>query len=137
MSSRAYLAAYSPVLDTTFDNDFREGQQRAVAYDDIDPSDFAEFLLAIYPVQKDIEAEYVPGLARLADRFHVKSFMKKCLAFLETDTELLDINKLLLADELNLVELRAKLINQLTESDMKLLHYPHIFMKPICFTGNL
>lgn len=55
MSSRAYLAAYSPVLDTTFDNDFREGQQRAVAYDDIDPSDFAEFLLAIYPVQKDIE----------------------------------------------------------------------------------
>lgn len=33
--------------------------------------------------------------------------MKKCLAFLETDTELLDINKLLLADELNLVELRV------------------------------
>lgn len=53
VSSRAYLAAYSPVLDATFNNNFREGQQMAVTYDDIDPSDFAEFLLAIYPEHKD------------------------------------------------------------------------------------
>lgn len=55
VSSRAYLAAYSPVLDATFSDSFREGQQMIVTYDDIDPSDFAEFLLAIYPEQKDIE----------------------------------------------------------------------------------
>lgn len=84
-ANKALLAALSPVFDTMFFGELKEGGDVEIV--DADTDGFKEFLQFFYLDKVTLTLRNIETVARLADKYDVLNYVKTCSAFLESQLE--------------------------------------------------
>ncbi|KAH7702146.1 Protein BATH-36 [Aphelenchoides avenae] len=123
-TNRGYLSVYSTYFSEVFGSHSTADGEVAGILNGIGATDFAEFLLAVYPNSKALDESNVTLLAKMSDRFGVATLMERCVLFLLTSKIALG-KKLALIDRLSIFEPfrkeRGELLRRLSLNDVALM----------------
>ncbi|CAI4231331.1 unnamed protein product [Auanema sp. JU1783] len=132
---RQFLALHSDYFKAMFYSEFIESKQFEICLRDVDEKDFIEMLQVIYPDQtclNPIKYGNIHKLLEVADKFSMRTVVKKCEEFLMADLIFPFMEKFQLAEKHQLVRLQEQLIRQMHKSQLtKLLrkqdfhHFSH------------
>ncbi|GMS99958.1 hypothetical protein PENTCL1PPCAC_22133, partial [Pristionchus entomophagus] len=116
--SKQILAINSPVFEALFFHDFKEAKQDEIELQDVEYDEFVELLNVLYTADKEINPTNCSIVLKMADRFQIKSVMKRVEHFLCTCYQYPDFSfatRLKLADEYNLYEAQHGVLLKLTK----------------------
>ncbi|CAA91323.1 BTB and MATH domain-containing protein 38 [Caenorhabditis elegans] len=118
--NKAYLALYSPVFYAMFFSNFQEREKTQVELEDVVLEEFRELLHVIYPCHKPITSDNVEYLLELGDKYEIQYVMDECERFLVGSEDILQITKLMWADQYLLAKLQDSCLRNIKEvSDVK------------------
>ncbi|KRY28991.1 WD repeat domain-containing protein 83 [Trichinella spiralis] len=104
-----YLSVWSPVFRRLFSNGPKDqGYLVNVHYDQL-----VDFLLTIYPTQKQLTESNLKPMLNLANEFDVEGLREKCMEFMRNCSKLSLMEQLELADRYHLEPLTSELIVRL------------------------
>ncbi|GMT06819.1 hypothetical protein PENTCL1PPCAC_28993 [Pristionchus entomophagus] len=116
--SKQFLAINSPVFEALFFRGFKEAKQNEIELEEVNYDEFVELLNVLYNTDIIITPSNCSYLLKLADRFEIKSVMKRAEHFLCTCYQYPDFalaSRLRLADEYNLFEAQHAVLLKLTK----------------------
>ncbi|PIC48755.1 hypothetical protein B9Z55_007618 [Caenorhabditis nigoni] len=103
---KLYLSYHSPYFATLFLGKFQESEKSEIELKDVDPQDFQYYLEAIY-AENGIDEGTVQGILSVADMFDTPLIVKKCEEFLVKESKKELKEKLELAGNYRLEELKT------------------------------
>ncbi|CAO4367460.1 unnamed protein product [Caenorhabditis nigoni] len=103
--SKLYLASQSPYFATLFLGQFQESEKSEIELKDVNSDEFQCFLELIY-AENVIDDDTVEELLHIADIYDTPLVVKKCEKYLIKESKMESENKLELAEEYKLEELR-------------------------------
>ncbi|EFP11799.1 hypothetical protein CRE_26723 [Caenorhabditis remanei] len=113
---KLYLASESSYFKSLFIGSFEESKKDEISLKDVEAKYFQLFLESLYgdPVIND---ETVDGILKLADMFDAKKVIQKCVVYLIKESKKSLKNKLNLAVQFNLNELKESCLKQIKTVD--------------------
>ncbi|KAH7726425.1 BTB/POZ domain-containing protein [Aphelenchoides avenae] len=113
--NKGYLSVVSPYFATMFGSDFRERHEAEIVLNDIeDPEHLQAFLNAVYPHRVAPTAENVVVLTELAHQYQVDFLLDECVSYLKKCENVPIIDKLVLAEGLDLCDLSKYVLAKIT-----------------------
>ncbi|GMR54593.1 hypothetical protein PMAYCL1PPCAC_24788, partial [Pristionchus mayeri] len=130
-TSKAILAAHSPVFNAMFYSDFKEKNKEEIELKGVDREEFLEMLHVIYPSSKKITDKSAEYLLRLGDRFQIAILMDRVEEFLVNyydHSNIGDADMLRIADKYRLHGLMERTLSELkTTEDFQEIEQSHVF----------
>lgn len=90
-----------------FFSNFQEREKTQVELEDVVLEEFRELLHVIYPCHKPITSDNVEYLLELGDKYEIQYVMDECERFLVGSEDILQITKLMWADQYLLAKLQV------------------------------
>ncbi|CAO4366644.1 unnamed protein product [Caenorhabditis nigoni] len=111
--SKLYLSSQSTYFEALFLRNFEESKKSEIEIKDIKAADFQKFLELLYG-ESSIDESTIEGILRLADMYDVKTAIRKCEEFLMENCEKTLKEKLKLAYQYRLKNLKNKCMSKIT-----------------------
>ncbi|GMT35882.1 hypothetical protein PFISCL1PPCAC_27179, partial [Pristionchus fissidentatus] len=111
--SKQYLGLHSPVFEAMFYRGFKESRQEEVELEEVEYDEFLELLHVLYPSEKPVNATTCANLLKLADRFEIKSVLRRVEQYLGDCNDMQLSTRLKFADQYNLFDAQHKCLQQL------------------------
>ncbi|PIC48754.1 hypothetical protein B9Z55_007617 [Caenorhabditis nigoni] len=114
--SKLYLSSQSTYFATLFLGRFQESEKSEIELKDVDPQYFQYYLEVIY-AENSIDEDTVEGILSVADMFDTSLIVKKCEEFLVKESKKGLKEKLELAGNYRLEDLRKLCIDQIKSKE--------------------
>ncbi|GMT01637.1 hypothetical protein PENTCL1PPCAC_23811, partial [Pristionchus entomophagus] len=103
--SRQYLSLHSPVFNKLFYDNVTEKNKKEFELKNVNREEFLEMLNVVYPSCKMITDDSAEYLLELGDKFQIVCVIERVEEYLISSSNILNIEKLKIADEYGLVGL--------------------------------
>ncbi|CAO4367214.1 unnamed protein product [Caenorhabditis nigoni] len=113
---KLYLSSHSPYFATLFLGKFQEAEKSEIELKDVDPQDF-QYYLEVLHLENGIDENTVQGILSVADMFDTPKIVKKCEEFLVKESKMGLKEKLELAGNYRLEDLKKLCMDRIKSKE--------------------